>query len=177
MRNASRDDAVREYYPGVPPVLEIAEHAYLETDLMVLFRAQMAMAQCVNTSLPVSYVTDQHTTSASADTVARIYNLGLAADMSSHAITPEHVWNAFYIHALLEDKSRRNLQLQVPHNCIQSSRFTAALDERNRLMAGVGQPLWAHACDECEHVIVPSPDAEDQSWCASWWNLTCERLD
>ncbi|KAI0742302.1 hypothetical protein C8Q80DRAFT_1109352, partial [Daedaleopsis nitida] len=70
----------------------------------------------------------------------------------------------FYIDALLADKHRQEQTLRVPHHGLQSERFNAALAERNARMEGVGQPEWAHACDECEHILVPREGATDQTW-------------
>ena len=45
VQNASGADARRIYYGGVPDYLEVSEHAYVEKDLVMLFRAQMCFAQ------------------------------------------------------------------------------------------------------------------------------------
>ena len=64
--------------------------------------------------------------SASAETIARMYNLGLAANPDRHDLTGEIVWNAFYVHALLGDCALDGRTLTLPHRCLQSERFAAA---------------------------------------------------
>ena len=93
--------------------------------------------------------------SASGDACAKIYNL---SQSTTPADTPrmssDIVWNAFYVQALLVHHHRRNSILDLPHGDHQTERFTAALDARNKEMVGIGQPHWAHACDECEKSVV-----------------------
>ncbi|RPD52418.1 hypothetical protein L226DRAFT_468036 [Lentinus tigrinus ALCF2SS1-7] len=145
VRNASSPDATRVYYQGIPDALEVSEHTYIERDLVVLFRAQMAFAH------------------ASGDTVARVYNLGLSSQVSSPPLTGAMVWSAFYLHALLSDQQELSSQLELPHHGRQNARFEAALRERNQRMRGIGQRLWAHACDDCERVSL-APDGCDGSY-------------
>ena len=92
-----------------------------------------------------------------------MYNLSVSADPDAKSLTGELVWNAFYLHALLAHHHRRGQQLRVPHRGVHAGRFTGALDARNSLMAGVGQPMWAHACDECEKLIPPVTEGDQWS--------------
>lgn len=94
--------------------------------------------------------------SASAATVARVYNQGVAMRSDDHRLTGEVVSHAFYLHALLADKHRRSEVLQVPHAGAQSKRYEGALMARNMRMVGTGQPEWAHACKLCEVVKEPA---------------------
>ena len=48
IQHAQSPDSKRLYYSGVPELLEVAEHTYIEKELVALFRAQMAFAQCVS---------------------------------------------------------------------------------------------------------------------------------
>lgn len=105
-----------------------------------------------------------HIHSASGETVAHIYNLGLASDDSAHVLSAEMVRNAFYAHALLENKACCSEILEVPHHGLRQNCFNGALAERNAHMEGVGQPHWAYTCDECEHILVPIEDDPDQTW-------------
>ena len=73
-------------------------------------------------------------------------------------MSSEIVWNAFYLQALLVHHDRHNSVLELPHGENQTGRFTAALDARNKEMVGIGQPQWAHACDECEKSVVIDTD-------------------
>lgn len=47
VQQASLPGAVRHYYGGIPAAIEVAEHAYIDRDLMKLIRAQMTFAQYV----------------------------------------------------------------------------------------------------------------------------------
>ncbi|RPD59431.1 hypothetical protein L227DRAFT_503555, partial [Lentinus tigrinus ALCF2SS1-6] len=145
VRHASSPDAKREYYVGIPEALEVAQHTYIDKDLLILFRAQMAFAH------------------VSGDTVARVYNLGLTSDPTSASLIGEMVWHAFYLHALLSHHQYQSSRLELPHNCPHSTRFDNALCERNRCMRATGQRLWAHACDDCERVTRP-PAGRDEPW-------------
>ena len=68
-------------------------------------------------------------------------------------MSSEIVWNAFYLHALLLHHCRRKSTLELPHGGAQSVRFSDALKARNNTMVGIGQPQWAHACDDCEKMV------------------------
>ena len=104
--------------------------------------------------------------SASGDACAKIYNLSLPETVGERpSITSEIVWNSFYLHALLLHHTRRASQLKVPHSGEQADRLTAALNARNEQMVGVGQPEWAHACDDCEKILTPeNSTGEDTTW-------------
>ena len=43
--NANSKSSVREYYKGVPKYVEVTQHSYVDTDLIYLFRHQMAFSQ------------------------------------------------------------------------------------------------------------------------------------
>ena len=93
--------------------------------------------------------------SASGDACAKIYNLSQSTTpVDTPRMSSDIVWNVFYVQALLIHHHRRNSILELPHGDHQTERFTAALDARNKEMVGIGQPHWAHACDECEKSVV-----------------------
>jgi hypothetical protein len=65
-------------------------------------------------------------------------------------LTTEHVWDAFVIVSLLEDKLRARQRLHVPHTGAQKDRFREAMAARNRDIVLYGQPdAVGHACDKC----------------------------
>ncbi|EDR16176.1 uncharacterized protein LACBIDRAFT_301995 [Laccaria bicolor S238N-H82] len=65
-------------------------------------------------------------------------------------LTTEHVWDAFVILCLIENKQRENQCLQVPHTGAQKDRFRDAMAERNQDFVLNGQPgVVDHACDKC----------------------------
>jgi hypothetical protein len=62
----------------------------------------------------------------------------------------EHVWDAFILVSLLDDKKRYQQRLQVPHTGLQKDRFNQAMAERNKDIIYNGQPdIVCHACDKC----------------------------
>jgi len=68
-------------------------------------------------------------------------------------LSTEHVWDAFVNITLLEDYTRRDLCLQVPHIGDQKDRFHAAMHERNEHIIRFGQPELQHFCDRCMRVF------------------------
>ena len=69
------------------------------------------------------------------------------------------------LQALLKDAQSRSARLELPHGGPHSDRFTHALQSRNMRMAGVGQPMWAHACDDCEVVLPRDPTRGETQCC------------
>ncbi|KAI0744593.1 hypothetical protein C8Q76DRAFT_605770, partial [Earliella scabrosa] len=76
-------------------------------------------------------------------------------------LTGEVVWHCFYLYSLLLDCQRRPRPLVLPHHGPQSQRYQEALHERNSVMVGTGQPMWAHACKECEKIIPPAREGDE----------------
>ena len=65
-------------------------------------------------------------------------------------IRDEHVLNGFFLYSLLLDKAERGTRLWLVHDeSSQRDRLKAALAERNKLMEGIGQENYTHACDLC----------------------------
>lgn len=65
-------------------------------------------------------------------------------------LTTEHVWDAFIIVSLLEDKLRARQRLCVPHTGAQKDRFREAMAARNKDIVLNGQPdAVGHVCDKC----------------------------
>ena len=97
--------------------------------------------------------------SASAESIARVYNLALGitalnignSSRLTHSLSAELVLDTFFLHGLLRDSDVRNQKLSLPHGGLQRHRFDQALDVRNNRMAGTGQEMWAHACNKCMH--------------------------
>jgi hypothetical protein len=101
--------------------------------------------------------TDGQQIRVSASNAAKLYKMSLMKDYFEEEewqfvprLTTEHVWDAFVIVSLLDDKFRRNEHLQVPHTGQQKDRFTEAMQERNENFVINGQPdAVQHACDKC----------------------------
>ncbi|KIK77892.1 hypothetical protein PAXRUDRAFT_28728 [Paxillus rubicundulus Ve08.2h10] len=92
------------YYAGIPDYIQVAEHVYIEHQVIDLFRA----------SMEVSWT--------SATNCARLYNIcfgkGKEATHNypiSFTISSDHVWDGFIILSLLEDCDCHGMLLNVPH--------------------------------------------------------------
>lgn len=65
-------------------------------------------------------------------------------------IRDEHILNGFFLYSLLLDKAERGTRLWLIHDeSSQKDRLKAALAERNKLMEGIGQENYMHACSLC----------------------------
>lgn len=65
-------------------------------------------------------------------------------------IRQEDVMNGFFLYSLLLEKAERSGILAIPHDeASQKDRLQPVLAERNKLMEGIGQECYAHACDTC----------------------------
>ncbi|EMD32350.1 hypothetical protein CERSUDRAFT_58618 [Gelatoporia subvermispora B] len=136
VHRAEQPIASRNYNAAlVPQYLEVTEHTYVERELVVLFRNQMAFS---------------HT---SAEAAARIYNLSIRKLDEDKFLRSEMVWHGFFLHALLQHHTDHSSTLILPHQGANERRLDSALHERNLLMVGTGQKYWAHACEGCSRVV------------------------
>lgn len=93
----------------------------------------------------------------SANNIATVYNYAIAPAGSpsrirshlSDLLSYKAVLDAFFLHALLRDHSRRDVVLYLPHGGPQETRYDAALRVRNDRLRRDGQEMWDHACDDC----------------------------
>jgi hypothetical protein len=100
----------------------------------------------------------------SATNCARIYNMSMGDYTRSRQLETgskglqmdmEHVWNAFFLHALILDAIRSGTRLSLPNDDVQhSERYSAALCIRNEVYKAAGRPFWNHICDLCSKVVV-----------------------
>ncbi|KAJ7212741.1 hypothetical protein C8J57DRAFT_1604047 [Mycena rebaudengoi] len=139
----------REYYTTeIPDLIHVTESSFAEPQLCSYFAIQMAM---------------QH---ASATSISRVYNLALGtsdipnASRLTHQMDYDFVIEAFFLHAVLKDKSEQNQILSVPHHGMQNHRLDQALQERNYRIVGTGQEMWGHLCDRCMRVY----EGADGNW-------------
>jgi hypothetical protein len=109
----------------------------------------------------VSSLTLSHC-SASAENIARIYNLALGSTATTipnssrlnHDLHGDLVLDSFFLHALLRHWEVQRGILSLPHHGLQRHRFDNALNQRNYFMAGTGQEMWAHACSRCMKLYI-----------------------
>ncbi|KAK7024905.1 hypothetical protein R3P38DRAFT_2951693 [Favolaschia claudopus] len=138
IHRASQPSAQREYYGGVPEHIQVSMHFVVERELVVFWETQMVFS---------------HT---SAESASRIYNLALRGsqvESSDRSLSPDTIWDAFFLHALLRDAAKRQTPLSVDHNGLQMDRLNDALRARNARMVGTGQDQWAHACNNCQKIL------------------------
>lgn len=69
------------------------------------------------------------------------------------ALTTEHVWNAFTLHALLRDCALRNVRLVLSDLGTQDERLKLAMEQRNDRMLRDGLQHRMHACQVCEKML------------------------
>ncbi|KDQ59117.1 hypothetical protein JAAARDRAFT_57079 [Jaapia argillacea MUCL 33604] len=136
--NFSVHDGMRSYYDGIPDIIQVAEHQFVERQLIELWTTLMLVAW------------------TSATNCARLSNLSLSqgAEPSSEwqfgfSLTSKEVWDGFVILALLEDQQSRGGRLVVPHSGGQRARFTDAVRACNQRMRLYSQPAVTHFCDKC----------------------------
>ncbi|KAF8574954.1 hypothetical protein K439DRAFT_1649684 [Ramaria rubella] len=134
---ASAPDATRNYYCTISPFIQVTGHSYIEGDVCKFIETQMV---------------------ASAQSISQVYNMALktpgdsqpnASTFLKKSMDGELVLDAFFLHVLLHDNMKRGACLSVPHHGSHNDQFTDALNERNFSMAGTGQEMWWHACNEC----------------------------
>ncbi|KAH9856809.1 hypothetical protein C2E23DRAFT_866135 [Lenzites betulinus] len=135
----------RTYYGGVPDVIQVAEHTFVERRVLELFKTLSLLSW------------------TSATNAAHIYDRALSRLTSDERHIPryrlrtEHVWDGFVILSLLKDACDRAYVLQVPQDGEQCDRFSNAMQQRNDHIHRSGQPEFLHCCDKCVRIF-PLPD-------------------
>ncbi|KAK6984509.1 hypothetical protein R3P38DRAFT_2575937 [Favolaschia claudopus] len=136
IRGASSRESVHEFYPGVPEILHIQEHSFVERKLCQFFETQMAVA---------------HT---SSENIARIYNSTMAGSSTpvpnlsrlGQELDGPLVLDAFFTHGLLRHHATYHTCLFLPHYGSQRNRLNQALEARNL-------KHWPHACTKCMRIV------------------------
>ncbi|KAJ6494189.1 hypothetical protein C8R45DRAFT_927415 [Mycena sanguinolenta] len=136
---AHKQDSLRTYYGGVPAIVQVAQHFFIESALLELFANNMVFGWLSGTNC------------------ARIYNEALSSP-HSHVLNNKLAFTAIYHdtrHFTPDDwNTEQGGILVLPHDeASQSDRLQPALAERNSAMEGTGQECYAHACDLCFHVF------------------------
>ncbi|KAG9317734.1 hypothetical protein JVU11DRAFT_1951 [Chiua virens] len=140
----------RVYYGGVPDVLQVGEHQFVEKHVIEMWMSLMD-------------------TWVSASSCANIYNRSLSRSKVpppgwpiGFTVSSDHVWDAFVLHSLLEDASECEELLVVSHTGAQHSRFTELVQARNQHMRIEGQPEISHFCNRCTWWYY-GPDGQGES--------------
>ena len=92
----------------------------------------------------------------SATNCARNYTLitkrapNLPTDWAHLELDVDDVWNAFFLHTLLNQHEEREQTLVLPQRgYTQRERLLFAIRDENARMVGTGQEHWNHVCDKC----------------------------
>ncbi|KAH6901186.1 hypothetical protein BKA70DRAFT_1114809, partial [Coprinopsis sp. MPI-PUGE-AT-0042] len=149
----------RTFYPGVPEVIQVAQHFFFEARLLEFFANGKVFGWL--SSLNCARIYNQ----SLAHTDAYRYNNRLA--FAGHQLPPSnaeqyHMWptslkireedvlNGFFLYSLLLDHAERNVCLLLSDDASsQRDRLQGALEKRNKRMQAHGQEQYFHACDLC----------------------------
>jgi hypothetical protein len=132
---------VRTYYDGIPAVIQVGNHQFVERQLVHLWRTDMNVAWKSATNCSRSY----HQALAKDHLRPPGWNFGFS-------LTPAHVYDGFIVLSLLEDHQSRQSTLVVPHDGEQKDRFTMAMRARNALIRLYSQAEIRHFCNLCIRV-------------------------
>ncbi|KDQ11488.1 hypothetical protein BOTBODRAFT_35366 [Botryobasidium botryosum FD-172 SS1] len=151
--------STRVYYGGVPDVIQVAMHYYIESSLLESFTTYMFLAWVSATNCARVYnMKDSDPFLLNAKHHGCTPTLEDDEDDDKHhgkwqtslRLTPVFAFDGFLLYSLLRHHEEQNTTLSLPHdNITQSHRLDAALEARNKQMEGTGQEYWAHACDIC----------------------------
>jgi hypothetical protein len=130
----------RTYYDGIPEVIQLATHHFVDVQLTKMWKLNMNMAHMSSGNCAATYLR----TFLSECRTNFPANWGYKPSLNGR-----HVWDAFVILSLLQDCMRRSTHLIVPDGGSQSTRFTTASLERNERMRTEGQPQVEHSCSLC----------------------------
>ncbi|KAJ6455114.1 hypothetical protein C8R47DRAFT_1251149 [Mycena vitilis] len=157
-----KQTSLRTYYGGVPDVIQVAQHFFIESALLELFANNMVFgwlsgtncARIYNQALssPRPHVMNNKLAFTAIYTQAK----HLTPDdwKFNRLIRKEDVMNGFFLYSLLLDKTEQAGILILPHDeASQSDRLQDALAERNSAMEGTGQECYTHACDLCFVIV------------------------
>ncbi|KAH6907643.1 hypothetical protein BKA70DRAFT_1104746 [Coprinopsis sp. MPI-PUGE-AT-0042] len=153
----------RTYYPGVPDVLQVAEHFFVDVTLLELFAngkmfgwlSSLNCARIYNYSLlqPKGYMYNNRLAFADyvlPPTVAETYD----GWQTALKLREEDVLNGFFLYSLLLDHSERDTCLLLKHQIpSHRERLQDELQRRNDRMEGTGQEEYFHACNLCFKVL------------------------
>ncbi|KDQ05857.1 hypothetical protein BOTBODRAFT_60845 [Botryobasidium botryosum FD-172 SS1] len=148
----------RLYYDGVPDVIQVAMHYYIESTLLESFATYMLFAWVSSTNCariynmkdadPFLLNTKYHGCTLSLDDNDDNDNHH-GTWQTSLRLTSVFVFDGFLLYSLLRHHDEQDTILSLPHDTTQSLRLNAALEAQNKQMEGTGQEYWAHACDIC----------------------------
>ncbi|KDQ11638.1 hypothetical protein BOTBODRAFT_114058 [Botryobasidium botryosum FD-172 SS1] len=130
--------SMRTYYTGVPDIIQVAQHFFIETRLLQFWGTSTLFAATSGSNHANAYNKEL----ARGHRIPPIYNKHLL-------LASEHAWDGFFLHSLLMEMDEKGSRLKLPHDCPQEVRLRAALEARNASYVGFGQEEWNHACNLC----------------------------
>ena len=106
-------------------------------------------------------VTDIIVSRVSSQNCANIFNIALQGPRHQQpttfpytfSLSPEQVFRAFTINALLREWSERKMRLIIPDNGDNDTRLKEAMEVRNYMLIHEGQREKMHACQVCERIL------------------------
>jgi hypothetical protein len=130
----------RFYYDGLPDILQVADHQFIEHGLIDMWRTSINVAWVSFANCAAIYLNTHKTTTM--DKIPESWKFKGKLD-------GKNVAHSFILMALLEDHKRRNTTLQVPHSGLQSERYKLAMREKNDRTRLYGQTELRHRCKKC----------------------------
>ncbi|KAG0696840.1 hypothetical protein DFH29DRAFT_812545 [Suillus ampliporus] len=131
-------DKTRTFYPGIPDVIQVGGHQFVETRVVRMWRTLMLVSW------------------TSMSNCARLYNVALMQNAKpppdfpwNFELTGDHVWHGFVQFALMEDCVEHHTILSVPQDSDQRAHFMDAISKRNNHIRTYGQDELRHYCNKC----------------------------
>ncbi|KAL1937523.1 hypothetical protein VTO73DRAFT_13109 [Trametes versicolor] len=149
--------SLRTYYGGPPPsVIQVSTHFFVEAAVLELFGNGMMFGWLSASNCARIYNSSLARCNASAQNNPQAYGRATGSRLSKadwpYALEMhgDLAMNGFLLYSLLLDKAEHGTCLELPHDCpTQRDRLAVVLAERNKVMEGIGQEEWTHACDLC----------------------------
>ncbi|KAJ7185106.1 hypothetical protein GGX14DRAFT_383711 [Mycena pura] len=114
---------VRTYYGGIPSIMQVEAHQFVERKLVGMWISLMLVAWVSATNCSRSYdmsLSEQD-----------LRNFSDGGWQFGCVLTTNHVWDTFILLTLLDYNERQGTCLVIPHTGEQKTRFTAAMKARN----------------------------------------------
>ncbi|KAJ3506212.1 hypothetical protein NLJ89_g6995 [Agrocybe chaxingu] len=161
-----KSSETREYYFGVPDIVQVTPHYFFESALLEYFATSKVFAWV--SSLNCARIYNESLASLNAHI---LNNLVAYADdprihetpvqwKTSLEIRDEYVLDGFFLYSLMLDKAERGNPLLLRHDTTMRERLKNILNERNKEMEGTGQEQYGHACDLC-FILLNGPNGEE----------------
>ncbi|KAH6911335.1 hypothetical protein BKA70DRAFT_1460642 [Coprinopsis sp. MPI-PUGE-AT-0042] len=157
-----RDCKVRVYYRGIQSVLQVALHYFIESRLLEVFATGQVFGWLSSQNCARIYNLSLGKTNAYIQNNPAAFTFGAVRSSSRSSssfwdislyLRDEDALNGFFLYSLLLDCAERGHSLILPHGEAQRDRLRWALARRNKLMEGVGQEEYLHACDLCFAIV------------------------